>query len=83
MITTIKSFFDRQKCDLSDKPNEDDERKKARERARILNVSLNEDDTDIFEEEIESTRCAGILYSCLQNLEKKKTRLLTFLPQRE
>ena len=28
MSTTIKSFFDRQKRDLSDKPNEDDEKKK-------------------------------------------------------
>ena len=27
--------------------------------------------TDIFEEGIESPCCAGILYSCLQNLEKK------------
>ena len=33
MSTTMKSFFDRQKRDLSDKLNEDDERKKARERA--------------------------------------------------
>ena len=69
MSTTIKSFFDRQKRDLSDKSNEDDERKKARESS--LNISLSKDDTDIFEEGIESPRCAGILYSCLQNLEKK------------
>ena len=27
MSTTIKSFFDRQKRDLSDKSNEDDEKK--------------------------------------------------------
>ena len=33
MSTTIKSFFDRQKCDLSNKSNEDVERKKVRERA--------------------------------------------------
>ena len=33
MSTTIKRFFDRQKRDLSKKSNEDDERKKARERA--------------------------------------------------
>ena len=69
MSTTIKGFFDRQKRDLNDKSNEDDERKKARESS--LNISLNKDDTDIFEEGIESQRCAGILYSCLQNLEKK------------
>ena len=69
MSTTIKSFFDRQKRDLNDKSNEDDERKKVRESS--LNTSLSKDDTDIFEEGIESPCCAGILYSCLQNLEKK------------
>ena len=36
MNTTIKSFFDRQKCDLSDKSNEDDERKKAREQFNYI-----------------------------------------------
>ena len=60
MSTTIKSFFDRQKRDLSDKSNEDDERKKVRESI----ISLSKDDTDISEEEIESPRCASILYSC-------------------
>ena len=49
--------------------NEDDERKKLRESS--LSTSLNKDETDIFEEGIESPRCAGILYSCLQNLGKK------------
>ena len=39
MGTTIKSFFDRQKRDLSDKSNEDDERKKMRESS--LNTSIN------------------------------------------
>ena len=73
MSSTIKSFFDRQKRDLSDKSNEDDERKKARESS--LNISLSKDDTDIFEEGIESPRCAGILYSCLQNLEKKVNKI--------
>ena len=34
MSTTIKSFFDRQNRDLSDKSNEDDERKKEREKER-------------------------------------------------
>ena len=69
MSTTIKSFFDRQKRDLSDKSNEDDKRKKVRETS--WNISLSKDDTDIFEEEIESSRCTGILYSSLQNLEKR------------
>ena len=31
MNITIKSFFDRQKCDLRDKSDEDNERKKTRE----------------------------------------------------
>ena len=72
MGTTIKSFFDRQKRDLRDKSNEGDERK--RERESSLNTSLSKDDTDIFEEGIKSPRCADILYSCLQNLEKKGKR---------
>ena len=44
---------------------------KKRRSESNLNTSLSKDDTDIFEEGIESPRCAGILYSCLQNLEKK------------
>ena len=43
MSTAIKSFFDRKKRDLSDKSNEDDERKKTRESR--LNISLSKDDT--------------------------------------
>ena len=39
MSTTIRSFFDRQKRNLRDKSNEDDERKKARE--SNLNASLS------------------------------------------
>ena len=35
MSTTIESFFDRQKRGLSDKSNEDDKRKKAREREQF------------------------------------------------
>ena len=68
MSTTIESFFDRQKHDLSHESNEDNEKKKARESG--LNISLSKDDTDIFEEVIESPRFAGILYSWLQNLKK-------------
>ena len=73
MSTIIKNFFDRKKRDLSDKSNEDHERKKVRESS--LNTSLIKDDTDIFEERIESQRYAGILYSCLQNLEKKVKKI--------
>ena len=58
MSTTIKSFFDRQKRDLSDKPNEEDERKKVLERERDRDRDrqrepfkyISKDDTDIFEE---------------------------------
>ena len=40
MSTTIKSFFDRQKRDLSDKSNEDDEKKKmVRERERFKYIT--------------------------------------------
>ena len=77
MSTTIKSFFDRQKHDLSDKSNKDDQKKKKngeRERQSGLNTSLSKDETDVFEEGIESPCCAGILYNCLQNLEKKGKR---------
>ena len=74
MSTTIKSFFDRQKRDLSDKSNEDDERKKVRQSS--LNTSLSKDEPDIFEEGIVSPRCAGILYSYLKNLKKKVNEIL-------
>ena len=73
MSATIKSFFERQNRDLSDKSNENDKRKKARQSS--LNVSLSRDDTDIFEEGLESPRCAGVLYNCLQNLEKKANEI--------
>ena len=36
MSTTIKSFFDRQKRDLSDKSNEDDERKGETEQFKYI-----------------------------------------------
>ena len=42
----IRSFFDRQKRDLSHKSNGDDERKKAGESS--LNVPLCKDEKDIF-----------------------------------
>ena len=41
MSTTIKSFFDRQNRDLSDKSNEDDERKKEREKERERAVQIH------------------------------------------
>ena len=63
MSTTITKFFEWQKLDLSDKPNEDNERKKASE--SNSNVSQNKGDTDVFEERIKSPRFAGILCNCL------------------
>ena len=69
MSTTIKSFFDRQKHDLSDTSNEDNERKKARESS--LNISLSKDDTNIFEEGIESPRCAGFYTATCKIWEKR------------
>ena len=44
---------------------------KERRRESSLIISLSKDDTDIFEEGIDSPLYAGILYNCLQNLEKK------------
>ena len=48
---------------------------KERGRESSLNTSLSKDDTDIFEEGIKSPCCAGILYSCLQSLEKKVNQI--------
>ena len=63
MSNTLKSYFGSKKRDLSDKSNDGDEQKKAKE--RNLDLSLNQDDTDVFSEGIDSPRCASILYDCL------------------
>ena len=60
MSNTLKSYFGSKKRDVSDKSNDGDERKKAREK----NVAA-------FSEGIDSPRCASILYDCLKNLDKK------------
>ena len=39
--------------------NDGDKRKKAKE--NNLDLSLNQDDTDVFSEDIDSSRCASIL----------------------
>ena len=83
MSTTIKSFSDKQKRNLSDKSNEGDERKKTREREISLNVSLSKDDPDIFEKGIESQCCAGTIYSCLQNLNKKVNKIFELFSHRK
>ena len=69
MSNTLKSYFGSKKWDLSDKSNDGDERKKAKE--SNLDWSLNQDDTDVFAEGIDSPRCASILHDCLKNLDKK------------
>ena len=64
MSNTLKSYFRSKKRDLSDKSNNGDERKKAKE--SNLNLSLNQGDADIFFfEGIDSLRCVSILCDCL------------------
>ena len=46
MSNILKSYFRSKKRDLSDKLNDGDERKKAKE--SNLNLSLNQGDADIF-----------------------------------
>ena len=66
MSSSIKSYFERKKRDLSDKSTNEEERKKARESSLDLSVSKEtSDDTDVFTEGIESPRCASIFYDCL------------------
>ena len=69
MSNKLKSYFGSKKRDLSDKSNDGDERKKAKE--SNLDLSLNQDDADVFAEGIDSPRCVSILYDCLKNLDKK------------
>ena len=69
LSNTLKSYFGSKKRDLSDKSNDGDERKKAKE--SNLDLTLNQDDTDVFSEGIDSLRCASILYDRLKNLDKK------------
>ena len=64
-----QELFWGKKRDLSDILNDGDERKKAKE--NNLNLSLNQDDTDVFTEGIDSPRCVSILCDCLKNLDKK------------
>ena len=46
MNNTVKSYIGSKKRDLSDKSNDGDERKKAKE--SNLALSLNQDNTDVF-----------------------------------
>ena len=70
--SSIKSYFERKKRDLSNTLTNDEERKKARESSLDLSLSKEAShDTDTLAEEIESPRCASILYDCSKNLELK------------
>lgn len=69
--SSIKSFFERQKQDLSDKSNKNNKRRYESN----LNVSVNKDDENIFKEGIGSPRWAGILHNCLQNLKQKVDKI--------
>ena len=80
MTNTRKSYFGSKKRDNSDKSNDGDERKKAKEGR--LDLSLNQDVADVFSEGIDSARCASILYYCLNNLEKKSTKYTCSQPLR-
>ena len=72
MSSSIKSYFERNKRDLSVKSTNEEERKKTRERSLDLSLSKEtNDDTDILTEGIESSRCVSILYDCLKILELK------------
>ena len=68
MSNTLKSYSGSKKRDFRDKSNDGDERKKVKE--SNLDLSLNEDNADIFSEIIDSPRCASISYDCLKNLDK-------------
>ena len=70
MSSSIKSYFELKKRDLSNKSTIEEERKKARESSLDLSLSKKtSDDTDVFIKGIDSPRCASILYDCLKNLE--------------
>ena len=68
MSNTLKSYFESMKRCLSDKSDDGDERKKAKE--SNLDLLINQDDA-VFSEGIDTPRCASILYDCLKNSEKK------------
>ena len=72
MSSSIKSYFEREKRDLSDKLTNEEERKKFRETSLDLSLRKEKsDDIDVFVEGIESPRCKSIVYDCLKNLELK------------
>ena len=72
MSSSIKSYFERKKRDLSNKSTNEEVRKKARESGLDLSLSKEtSDDNDVFAEGIESPCCSSILCDCLKNLVLK------------
>ena len=73
----IKSFFERKKRELSNKSDDGDNTKKAREQSS-LEKSIDADYTgDIFTEGLKSEECVAILYNCMKNIESKMKELIT------
>ena len=73
----IKSFFERKKRGLSNKSDDGDNTKKAREQSS-LEESIDTDYTgDIFTEGLKSGDCVAILYNCVKNIESKMKELIT------
>ena len=73
----IKSFFERKKRKLSNKSDDGDNTKKAREQSS-LEESIDADYTgDIFTEGLKSEDCVAILYNCMKNTESKMMELIT------
>ena len=70
-----------QKKYLSNKSDNEEERKKTRDSGSdsSLNKETN-DDTDQFTEGLESPRYASILYDCFKNFGQKFVKLTNFFP---
>ena len=64
MSNTLKSYLGvRRETSVINRMMEMNERK--------LDLSLNQDDPDLFSEDINSPTCTSISYDCLKNLDKK------------
>ena len=69
MSSSMKSYFERKKRDLSDKWKYKDERKQPESSLDLSLSKKTNDDTDVFTEGLESPGCASIIYDCLKNLD--------------
>ena len=68
----IKSFFELKKRELSNKSEEGDDAKRARDSSLDRSTAEAEKECDVFAEGLKSEDCVVILYHCMQNLEKMK-----------